>query len=558
MDHFDAVVVGSGFGASVAAFRLAAADQSVCVLERGRRYPPGSFPTDPRGLSDNLWDPRQGLHGLFDLWSFRGIESLVSSGLGGGSLIYANVLLRKDEHWFVDEPMPGGGYERWPIDRALLEPHYDEVEKMLDAQRYPFAVAPYDKTPKTIALKEAAEALGYEWMLPELAVSFASPGEAPVPGAVLHEAHRNLHDRDRTTCRLCGECDTGCNYGAKNTLDYTYLSRAKDAGAQIHTLSEVVSIEPIDGPGGGPNGYRVTYVTHDADAPAPIPYLELPQTTVTATRVILGAGTFGSTYLLLKNRSAFPMIGPALGTRFSGNGDLLTFLSGADRPLDPAVGPVITSAVRLPDGNDDGGVSGRGFYVEDGGNPSFLSWMAETAGAPQAALRATSFLAKRVIAHLRGDPRSNISADLSKLLGGGTRSSTALPMLAMGRDVPNGVMRLRNGDLDLDWTTRTSSAYFERVEDTVRNIAAALGASLVNTPLWLFKRVITVHPLGGCPMAANDQDGVIDSNGQVFHYPGLYVVDGASMPGPVGPNPSLTIAAFADHVADGMIQGVAR
>lgn len=555
MEHFDAVVVGSGFGASVAAYRLADAGQAVCVLERGRRYPPGSFPTDPRGLADNLWDPRQGLHGLFDMWSFRGIESLVSSGLGGGSLIYANVLLRKDEHWFVNEPIPGGGYERWPIDRALLDPHYDAVLRMMDVQSYPFALAPYDKTPKTNAMRDAAQALGYEWMLPDLAVSFASKGEAPVPGMALHEDRRNLHDRDRTTCRLCGECDTGCNYGSKNTLDYTYLSRAKDHGAQIHTLSEVVSVVPMDGPGGGPNGYRVTYVTHDADTAQPVPYVDLPTTTVTAKRVVLGAGTFGSTYLMLKNRSAFPRIGPALGTRFSGNGDLLTFLSAADRPLDPAVGPVITSAIRMPDGNDGGGAKGRGFYVEDGGNPSYLSWVAETAGAPQAAARVASFLAKRVWAHVRGNPRSNISADLAKMLGGGRRSSSALPILAMGRDVPNGVMRLRDGDLDLDWTARASNAYFERVEDTVHRIAAVLGAKLVNTPLWLFKRVITVHPLGGCPMAVNDRDGVIGSDGHVFHYPGLYVVDGASMPGPVGPNPSLTIAAFADHVADGMLGG---
>lgn len=555
MDHFDAVVVGSGFGGSVTAFRLAEAGQTVCLLERGRRYPPGSFPTDPRGLADNLWDPREGLHGLFDLWSFRGIESLVSSGLGGGSLIYANVLLRKDEHWFVDEPMPGGGYERWPIDRALLDPHYDRVLEMMDAQRYPFGVAPYDKTPKTNAMRDAAEALGYEWMLPELAVSFASPGEPPVPGATLHEARRNLHDRDRTTCRLSGECDIGCNSGSKNTLDYNYLSRAKDAGATLHTLSEVVSLEPIDGPGGGPNGYRVTYVTHEADGPQTVPVAQLKRTTVTARRVVLGAGTFGSTFLLLKNRSSFPMIGPALGTRFSGNGDLLTFLSRADRPLDPAVGPVITSAIRMPDAHDGGGAKGRGFYLEDGGNPSFLSWVAETAGAPQAAGRLASFLAKRVVAHLSGHPRSNISADLSKLLGGGERSSAALPMLAMGRDIPNGVMRLRNGDLDLDWTTKASNAYFERVEDTVHRIAATLGARLVNTPLWLFKRVITVHPLGGCPMASNDRDGVVDRDGQVFRYPGLYVVDGASMPGPVGPNPSLTIAAFADHAADGILGG---
>ena len=102
-EHFDVVVVGSGFGASASACRLAQAGRSVLVLERGRSYPPGSFPRSPRGVAANLWDPSAGLYGMFDLWAFRGIESVVSSGLGGGSLIYANVMLRKDPAWFVDD-----------------------------------------------------------------------------------------------------------------------------------------------------------------------------------------------------------------------------------------------------------------------------------------------------------------------------------------------------------------------------------------------------------------------------------------------------------------------
>ena len=207
----------------------------------------------------------------------------------------------------------------------------------------------------------------------------------------------------------------------------------------------------------------------------------------------------------------------------------------------------------MPDSHDGTGASGRGFYVEDGGNPAFLDWVAESAGALSVAGRTAAFLARRMVAHWSGHPRNNISADLSKLLGGGQMSSTAVPMLAMGRDVPDGVMSLRNGDLDVNWSTRTSEAYFDRVQQTIGAIASALGGKLLNTPMWLFKRVVTVHALGGCPMATNDTDGVIDSDGQVFHYPGLYVVDGAAMPGPVGPNPSLTIAAFADHVADGIV-----
>jgi len=562
-EDFDVIVVGSGFGASVSAYRLAEAGRRVCVLERGRSYPPGSFPRDPRGLSTNMWDPAAGLHGLYDIWAFSGIESVVSAGLGGGSLIYANVLIRKDEHWFVDEALPNGGYERWPIDRALLDPHYDAVERMLDAQQYPFTVAPYNQTPKTMAMREAADALGLEWLLPELAVSFASPGQAPGPGLELHEDHPNLHRLPRQTCRLCGECDAGCNYGAKNTLDYNYLSRAQDCGAEIRTLSEVRTLEPLDGPGGGTSGYKVTYVTHrPGEDLTPVPVGLLPTTTIKARRVVLGAGTFGTTFLLLRNRAAFPLLSPALGTRFSGNGDLLSAIvdahqrvDGHDMPrrLDPSFGPVITSAIRMPDSHDGTGASGRGFYVEDGGNPAFLDWMAESAGALSVAGRTAAFLARRLVAHWSGHPRANITADVSKLLGGALLSSTSVPMLAMGRDIPDGVMRLRNGDLDVNWTTRTSDAYFDRVQQTIRAIASALGGTLLNTPMWLFKRVITVHALGGCPMAANDVDGVIAADGEVFHYPGLYVVDGAAMPGPVGPNPSLTIAAFADHVADGIL-----
>ncbi len=557
------MVVGSGFGASVVAYRLAEAGERVCVLERGRPYPPGSFPRDPRGLANNLWDPGAGMYGLFDIWAFKGIESVVSSGLGGGSLIYANVFIRKDEHWFVDEALPGGGYERWPIDRALLEPHYDAVATMLDLQRYPFDVAPYNQTPKTIAMRDAASALGLDWMLPELAVSFRSPGDDPVPGVPLHEEHRNLHDLPRETCRLCGECDAGCNYGAKNTLDYTYLSRAKDHHAEIRTLAEVRSLEPLDGPGGGRSGYRVTYVTHHPDEDRmPVPTGQLPTTTIKARKVVVGAGTFGSTFLLLRNRAALPRLSPALGTRFSGNGDLLSAIVDAHqrvtghsvpRHLDPSIGPVITSAIRMGDSHDGTGVTGRGFYVEDGGVPAFLDWVAESAGAISLAGRAASFLGKRLVAHLSGHPRNHISADVSKLLGGGQVSSTMLPTLAMGRDIPDGVMRLRDGNLDLDWTTHTSEAYFERVEKTLASIASALGGKLLNTPMWLFKRVITVHGLGGCPMATNVSEGVVDVDGEVFNYPGLYVVDGAAMPGPVGPNPSFTIAAFADHVADGIL-----
>jgi cholesterol oxidase len=552
---FDAAVVGSGFGASVVAYRLAKAGKNVRVLERGKKYPPGSFPRSPRDVSRNLWDPQSGLYGMFDLWSFSGIESLVSSGLGGGSLIYANVLLRKPPAWFVDE-LPDGGYQPWPVSYESLEPHYEQVEEVLGAQEYPFDDEPYNQTPKTIAMNAAADALHLEWALPKLAVTFANPGQAPVPGEPILGGEFNLHRRPRDTCRLCGECDIGCNYGSKNTLDYTYLSRAEAHGAEICTLAEVRRIEPVD------DGYEVTYVQHDAADDRRRPKEALPHNTLTAKRLVLGAGTYGSTYLLLRNRSAFPKISPALGTRFSGNGDLLTFLRNATitvngvrvpRWLNPGYGPVITSAIFVPDELDGTGRCGRGFYIEDGGHPQFLNWLDEVRGMPHILFRGMRFGVRRVAAHALRSQRSNVSGDVAALVGGGVRSSTWLPLLAMGRDTPDGRMRLRRGNLDLDWTMQSSKGYYAGVEATLASVAQKLGAKLSKWPLRLFKRVITVHPLGGCPMGCSPEEGVVNDQGEVFGYPGLYVVDGSVMRGPVGPNPSLTIAAFANRAANGML-----
>jgi cholesterol oxidase len=554
---FYAVVVGSGFGASVVAYRLADAGKKVCVLERGKKYPPGSFPRSPRDVARNFWDPASGLFGMFDLWSFRRFEALVSSGLGGGSLIYANVLIRKDPNWFVDEEP--GGCRPWPISYDDLATHYKAVEEMLGAQRYPFDHLPYSQTPKTIAMREAAQKRGLDWYLPKLAVTFGNPHADPVPGVQIVEEPPAMYGLPRDTCRLCGECDVGCNYGSKNTLDFNYLSQSKKRGADIRTLAEVRRFERWEG------GYRIDYVDHSADAEAARPTKkrdEQKHVTVTAEKLVLGAGTFGSTYLLLRNRSAFPNISPALGTRFSGNGDILSFLHQARRHvggksvprwLNPGFGPVITSAIRVGDRLDGCGEEGRGFYIEDGGVPQFLNWLVESSGVSGVVPRAVMFGLRRALAHARGDPRSNVSGAVDRLFAGGRRSSTWLPVLAMGRDVPGGRMRLKRGDLDLDWSTQSSSAYFAKVGRTLHEIAEALEAKISDWPLWLFKRVITVHPLGGCPMGCSAQEGVVNDRGQVFGYPGVYVVDGSVMPGPVGPNPSLTIAAFADRAADAML-----
>jgi cholesterol oxidase len=558
MEHFSAVIIGSGFGGSVMAYRLAEAGLSVCVLERGKPYPPGSFPRSPNKMKSNFWDPSKGFYGLFNFWSFRGIAAVISSGLGGGSLIYANVLIRKDEKWFVQEDLSKGGYEYWPINRQDLDPHYDLVEKMLKAEKYPLNHHPYSITPKTNALKQAAETLNLDWYLPNLAVTFGNTGRTPVPGEYIQEEHRNLHDRDRYTCKLCGECDVGCNYGSKNTLDYNYLSEAKRLQADIRTLCEVRSFELREG-----GGYLVHYVQHDLEREGkPYKTSELPLITISTDKLILAAGTIGSTYLLLKNHSAFPHISPKLGTRFGGNGDLITFATRASttkdgvrtpRTMDGSYGPVITSTIRVADQLD--GAQGRGFYLQDAGYPDFVNWMLELFQAPSAFWQQRLFLTRLICSFVQGTGPvdSDLSAEISQLFGSTELSSGLLPLLGMGRDIPDGVMSLREGLLDVNWTKKNSEPFFARLRETMQQVAQVLGAKLIDNPTWYLGRTIAAHPLGGCPMGRNETEGVVDSWGEVFNYPGLFIADGSILPGPVGANPSLTIAALANRFADRVI-----
>jgi cholesterol oxidase len=568
-EHFDAVVVGSGFGGSVSAYRLAEAGQSVCLLERGKPYPPGSFARTPREMRTNFWDPTSGLFGLFDLWSFKGLDALVSSGLGGGSLIYANVLLRKDERWFVQEDRDRGGFEYWPVNRDDLETHYDRAEAMLAPQRYPLDHEPYSGTPKTNEFRAAAERNGLDWFLPNLAVTFGNEGEVPVPGEPIHEEHPNLHGRTRYTCRLCGECDVGCNYGAKNTLDYNYLTAAQRVGAEIRTRSEVRALEPLEG-----GGYRVRYISYDPDRDGePIDIFDpaVARHEIHCDRLILACGALGSVRLLLRNRAAFPRLSKQLGTQFCGNGDLLTFAyrcsvekngKRTPRTIDPSYGPVITSTVRVPDELDGG--EGRGFYVQDAGFPAFATWLLQLAEMPADLWhwRSEAFRFGRERLR-RGYRHTGRSAAFAALMGSAQVSSTLLPLLAMGRDVPDGRMYLHGNHLRVDWKKGTatgrpgkgqSGAYFDRARSVCRDLATELGASFRDNPIWFMRRVITVHPLGGCPMGRDESEGVVNEWGEAFGYPGLHIADGSVMPGPVGANPSLTIAALADKFADGIIE----
>jgi cholesterol oxidase len=542
-DVFDAVVVGSGFGGSVMAYRLAKAKLDVCLLERGKPWPPGSFPRTPFQLSQGLWDPSNGRYGLYDVWSFGGLGALVSSGLGGGSLIYANVILEKPESWF-----DGGDGAEWPISYDDLWPHYEAVQPFLSPVPYPEYLR--CETPKTHAFYNAADSLALDPFYPPLAVTFADAGEEP--GTPFGDPAENLHGAKRYTCRLVGECDIGCNFGSKNSLDFTFLSEAHRLGLEICCRHEVKAFEPYQG------GYRIEVADHsNAEEGLPHkpgrsctecrPCARPPDRRVIFTkRLILSAGALGSTYLLMRNRSAFPNLSPALGTRFSGNGDFVAFAARSPTPTEPSRGPVITAAVRV-----DGA---RGHFIEDGGYPDFLAWVGEMIALPRIAWAGRRTALKVAWGKLSGHPDSNLSGEAAELLGSPRLAGGTLPLLGMGREPAQGRMRLRNGLLDVEWSFPEAKAYLDRVRSTVRDIAQQLGAEFEDNVLWRLNASITAHPLGGCPMGTTRREGVVSpENGEVYGYPRLHVADGSVMPGSVGANPSFTIAAVANRFADAIL-----
>jgi cholesterol oxidase len=266
----------------------------------------------------------------------------------------------------------------------------------------------------------------------------------------------------------------------------------------------------------------------------------------------------------MRNLASFPRLNrDTLGSRFSVNGDLLSFIVNSKerkngkmtpRRLDPSFGPVITGAIRVGDTLDGDGPQGRGFFIEDAGAPYLFSWIAELRGLAGTVVRGLKFLKLRAKYRTGLNSDANLSAEISNLLGPAFTTMSSFPVIAMGRDFANGRLSLKGDLLECDWTQQKSQEYFDRVRLVGRAIAESLNAKFVDTPSYKYlHQVLTAHPLGGCPMGFTANDGVVNSYGEVFGYPGLYVVDGSVMPGAVGPNPSLTIAAISDRAADHII-----
>jgi cholesterol oxidase len=506
-----ALVIGSGFGGAVAACRLAQAGVDVAVVERGRRWPPGSFPRDLSRLDAGwLWLCN---HGLYDARSLNDILAVQAAGWGGGSLVYANVAMRPPQEVF-DRSWPE------PYSRAVLEPYYDLVAHMLEVRPVPADPRTGQLPPKTRLMAKAAGLLGQSdgFFHPNLAVRFE---EGP-----------NRFGVAQKPCTFSGQCDIGCNEGAKNTLDLNYLALAERHGAAVATLTEAVHIARAG------DGYQVRLREYGH----PDAVREGVERDVTARYVFVCAGAIGTTELLLRSRDQFrtlPDLPPALGHGYSGNGDFLSFGDGLAEPAEPSNGPTITTAALLHTGT---ATEEQWFVLEEGGYSEHLAKLVRAlhiARLPAYAARLVGVGTRRVLGTVR---------ELGAALDDGAARTAVL--LAMGNDRADGRIELRGPGhrLHVTWDVTRNDPLYEAERAVSGQVVRALGGRPFGTPTWrLFRQPVTVHNLGGARMGTDPKTGVVDTDGEVFGYPGLYVLDGAALPGATGANPSSTIAAVAER-----------
>jgi cholesterol oxidase len=489
------------------------------LLERGREFPTGHFGNNIRHTFRELQltgaQLRRGSHaGLLDLRIGDGLSVLAGCGLGGGSLINAAVALRADPDLLERSEWPEA------VSRdGLLADGYQRAEQMLGVCIFPGV----EDNPKYRALKRAGEALG-------------APVE-PLPTAITYQARTNHANVAQPGCRLCGDCWSGCNVGAKNTVPLTYLADAARFNAEIFALAQVRYISNAGG----------LWKLHLEDTIPKTGSHEYRKFTVLADTVVLAAGVLGSTEILLRSREQGLALSDQLGKRVSGNGDELVIGRSLDAKVNAVsvgyppranvapVGPHCVGMIRYVD--EEWG--GRTIVIQDG---TMLPLMA--ALSPLKAL--TELRLIRWAKQLIDGPY------------GGIRARTQVYYIVTHDDAA-GEMSLVNDRLVVAWPGAQKQACFERTEKVMTRLVDALGGEYMRNPLserFLGGCKITAHPLGGCAMGSDTSTGVVDDQCRVFDpsrgdgrsvYEGLYVCDGSVVPTSLGVNPMLTIAALAER-----------
>ncbi|WLQ41200.1 GMC family oxidoreductase [Streptomyces laculatispora] len=526
---YDVLVVGSGFGGAVSALRLSEKGYRVGVLEAGRRFSPGTLPKNSWDLKNYLWAPALGLFGIQRVHLLGKVMVLAGAGVGGGSLNYANTLYVPPAPFFEDRQW--AHITDWQDE---LKPYYDQATRMLGVRLNPTT------TPSDVHLRAAAEAMGVgdTFHLAPVGVFFGDGKDADgtaraKPGGTVADPYFGGAGPARKACTECGECMTGCRHGAKNTLNENYLHLAEKAGAVIRPMTSVVAV--TEDPEGG---FHVTTVPTDRRRKG-------RPTRLRARKVVVAAGTYGTQTLLhtMKDRGLLPRISSRLGELTRTNSEGLVGAQTSDRRYrkkhgaraDFTRGVAITSSIH-PDenthiepvryGKGSNAMGGMTILQVPYSTHRVLGWLGNMAKHPALAVRSLS--------NRRWSERTIIGLVMQSL-------DNSLTAYRKPGGIGKGLLTARQGHgapnpTQIAEATRSATL----LADEINGFAGSNIGELMGTPL-------TAHFLGGCPIGASAQDGVIDAYHRLYGHPGISVVDGSAVSANLGVNPSLTITAQAER-----------
>ncbi|MCG8613550.1 MAG: GMC family oxidoreductase, partial [Pseudomonadales bacterium] len=522
---YDYIVIGSGFGGSVSAYRLSQKGYRVLVVEQGRRWTPDNLPKTNWKFWDYLWRPALGLKGFLSLRLFKHVMILHGNAVGGGSITYAQTLLVPPNS--VWQEGNWAGLDDW---ESVMPEHYEKAKYMLGVteNRRP--------GPADYKLKEMAASAGVEdsFYLTDVGVFFGDDNDEP--GKCYPDPFFEGEGPDRNSCIGCGGCMVGCQHNAKNTLDKNYLYLAEKRGATVQPETRVVDVKPLNGKADGAEGYEVlTVPTFER--------FNKIQTRITAQNVVFAASSLGTQELLfhLKDVGSLPNISNDLGNRVRTNSESILGVRYPGTKEDMSKGVSIGSgihidqythieAVRYPEGSN---LLSSLLTILTGGRPGptrVLYWL----------LAMIKILIKRPIAGIR----------------------SSIPYRFASETIIFLVMQTLDGHINMRWkrawywpfkkklTTQGNpipTFIPEANEFTQKAAAATGGVGLSSLSEILFNVPMTAHCMGGCAMAESPDKGVIDAQNRVFNYQNMYVVDGSMLSANLGVNPSLPITALAER-----------
>ncbi|MEA3358714.1 MAG: GMC family oxidoreductase [Thermodesulfobacteriota bacterium] len=514
-NFYDYIIIGSGFGGSVSALRLAEKGYSVIILEKGKRYETEDFPKTNWNIRKSLWIPQFGLYGIWGLSLLRHVFILHGTGVGGGSLNYCNQLLIPPDDVFERDEWGTGNWN------SKLAPFYKTARQMLGANPCP-RIGKADEVLAEIGREIRGEDTFH---INDVGVFFGEPGKKTA------DPYFNGEGPDRTGCNFCGACMIGCPIGSKNTLDKNYLYLAENKyEVKIIPEMEATGVYPIN------NGYKVFAKKSTG--------LYHHKKTYIAKGVIFSGGVMGSVKLLLKckKNGLLPNLSKQLGNLIRTNSEAILGVKANDRHADYSDQISITSGI-YPDKNthveivrfnkgSDLMASLTTLLTDGGGHiPRFLRFLVNSFSHPLAFLKTLWFP------------------------GWGARTSILLVMQKeenyMRFDYKRRWWRLGKQSLNSEIAPETKKvpSYIPIANEIAKRMGEKIdGQPLSSWPEVLFDVPTTAHILGGAVMGSTNEDGVVNFKGEIHDYPNLYVVDGSNVPVNLGVNPSLTITALAEYI----------